>query len=399
MNSQLIDQPREVRPGEELPIDRLAAYLQTRLPQFGGQLTVKQFPGGHSNLTFLLQVGEPFAPYATDPESIDGRTVRNVAARSRGGGAMQGVLDPEIKDRGTKGEQGVVLRRPPFGANIKTAHDMGREYKILSHLHPVYGKVPHPLLYCEDASVIGAPFYLMERVQGIILRRELPQGLTLTPEVMRTLSLAFVDNLAAIHAVDYGAAGLGDLGKPSGYVARQARGWTERYVNAKTDDIPDIERVAAWLGEHLPPESGAALIHNDYKYDNLVLDPDDLHILAVLDWEMATIGDPLMDLGTTLGYWVEADDAEELRAVAFGPTRLPGNLTRAQLVERYARVSGRDVSHIQFYYVYALFKIAVIVQQIYNRYKQGFSHDPRFAKMIDSVRILAQSAAREIEQV
>ncbi len=353
MNTSHLDQPRDVRPGEELPIEKLTAYLRAQLPHYAGALTVKQFPSGHSNLTFLLQVGE----------------------------------------------QELVLRRPPFGANIKTAHDMGREYKILSHLHPVYDKVPRPLLYCDDDSVIGAPFYVMERVRGIVLRAKPPQGLALTPEVMRDLSRALVDNLAAIHAIDYAAAGLSDLGKPQGYAARQVRGWTERYANAKTDDIPEIERVAAWLTEHIPPESGAALIHNDYKYDNLVLDPNNLrNIRAVLDWEMATIGDPLMDLGTSLGYWVEANDPEELRALAFGLTMLPGNLTRAEIAQRYARVTGRDVAHIQFYYVYALFKIAVIVQQIYNRYRQGFSHDPRFAKMIDAVRVLGMTAAREIEE-
>ena len=352
MENNLLDQPRDVRRGEELPITNLTKYLREHLPDARGDLVVKQFPSGHSNLTFLLQIGE----------------------------------------------QELVLRRPPFGANIQTAHDMGREYKILSHLHPVYDKVPRPLLYCADESVIGAPFYVMERVRGIVLRAKPPQGLTLTPEVMRDLSLAFVDNLAAIHSIDCTAADLGDLGKPQGYAARQVRGWTERYANAKTDDVPDIERVAAWLAEHIPTESGAALIHNDYKYDNLVLDPDDLGIRAVLDWEMATIGDPLMDLGTSLGYWVEQNDPAELRALAFGPTMLPGNLSRDEIVQRYARVTGRDVAHIQFYYVYALFKIAVIVQQIYNRYKQGFSHDPRFAKMIDAVRVLGMTAAREIEK-
>jgi aminoglycoside phosphotransferase (APT) family kinase protein len=293
----------------------------------------------------------------------------------------------------------MVLRRPPFGANIKSAHDMGREFKILSHLHPVYSQVPRPLLYCDDASVIGAPFYLMERVKGIILRDEPPPGLALAPELMRDLSNAFVDNLAAIHAVDYRAAGLGELGKPIGYVARQVRGWTERYVNAKTDDILEMERVAAWLAEHLPPESGATLIHNDYKYDNLVLELHNLtRLRAVLDWEMATIGDPLMDLGTTLGYWVEQSDSEERQSVAPCLTMLPGNLTREQIVQRYAQVSGRDVSSIRFYYVYGLFKIAVIIQQIYNRWKQGFSQDPRFEEMIGSVRAFGKDAARAIEK-
>jgi len=353
VNTNLIDQPSEIRRGEELASDKLGAYLETSLPQFKGALSVQQFPSGHSNLTFLVRVGE----------------------------------------------QEMVLRRPPFGANIKSAHDMGREYKILSHLHPVYSKVPRPLLYCDDVSVIGAPFYLMERVKGIILRDKAPQGLTLVPEMMCDLSNAFVDNLAAIHTVDYRAAGLGDLGKPVGYVARQVRGWTERYDNAKTDEIPEMERVAAWLAEHLPPESGATLIHNDYKYDNLVLETQDLkRIKAVLDWEMATIGDPLMDLGTTLGYWVEASDSAERQAVAPCLTLLPGNLTREQIVQRYAQVSGRDVSSIRFYYVYGLFKIAVIIQQIYNRWKQGFSQDPRFAEMITSVRAYGKDAAREIEK-
>jgi len=353
VNTNLIDQPSEIRRGEELASDKLGAYLETSFPQFKGALSVQQFPSGHSNLTFLVRVGE----------------------------------------------QEMVLRRPPFGANIKSAHDMGREYKILSHLHPVYSQVPRPLLYCDDASVIGAPFYLMERVKGIVLRDKAPQGLALEPKLMRELSNAFVNNLAAIHAVDYRAAGLGELGKPAGYVARQVCGWSERYVNAKTDDIPEMERVAAWLAEHLPPESGAALIHNDYKYDNLVLEPQNLtRLRAVLDWEMATIGDPLMDLGTTLGYWVEQSDPEERQSVAPCLTALPGNFTREQIVQRYAQVSGRDVSSIRFYYVYGLFKIAVIIQQIYNRWKQGFSQDPRFAEMIASVRAFGRDAAREIEK-
>ena len=350
MSGNLIDQPRDIRRGEELPIDQLANYLTPKLPDVRGELSVKQFPSGHSNLTYLVQMGA----------------------------------------------QEFVLRRPPFGANIKSAHDMSREYKILSQLYPVYNKVPRALLYCDDESIIGAPFYMMERVNGIVLRTKPPLGMALTPDVMRNLSLTFVENLATIHAIDYNAAGLGDLGKPQGYAMRQVRGWTERYVNAKTDDIPEMERVATWLAEHLPPESGATLIHNDYKYDNLVLDASDMSIRAVLDWEMATLGDPLMDLGTSLGYWVEQNDPEEMRAIAFCLTMLPGNLTRDEIVQRYAQTSQRDVSQIQFYYVYALFKIAVIAQQIYTRYHRGYSQDARFAKMIDAVRILSMTAVRVI---
>jgi aminoglycoside phosphotransferase (APT) family kinase protein len=353
MNTDWIDRPRAVRQGEELNTDKLEAYLKEHIPEFSGPIVVEQFPSGYSNLTYLLRAG-----------------------------------DREL-----------VLRRPPFGANIKTAHDMAREYRILSHLVNVYPKVPQPLIYCEDESVLGAPFYVMERVKGVILRARPPKGLDLPPTLMQSLSEAFIDNLVELHAVDYEAAGLGDLGRPDGYVARQVKGWTERYKNARTDDIPDIEQVAAWLAEHQPPEAGASLIHNDYKYDNLVLDPKDLSsILAVLDWEMATIGDPLMDLGTTLGYWIDPDDPDELQAVQFCLTTLPGNLNREQLVERYTQKSGRDVSYMLFYYVYALFKIAVIVQQIYRRYKQGYSKDERFANLNFFVQILGKTAAQAIEK-
>jgi aminoglycoside phosphotransferase (APT) family kinase protein len=353
MKPEWIDRPRAVRSGEELDAVKLEAYLKQQIPDFSGPLVVEQFPSGYSNLTYLLRAG-----------------------------------DREL-----------VLRRPPFGANIKTAHDMGREYRILSRLIKVYPKVPRPLAYCEDDSVLGAPFYVMERVKGIILRTKPPKGLDPSPELMRRLSETFIDHLAELHAVDYEAAGLSDLGRPEGYVARQVKGWAERYKNARTDDIPEIERVVAWLTDHRPPEAGASLIHNDYKYDNLVLDPEDLfRIIAVLDWEMATIGDPLMDLGTTLGYWIDPDDPDELRALQFCPTTLPGNLNRLQLVERYAQKSGRDVSCVLFYYVYALFKIAVIAQQIYSRYKRGFTQDERFASLISAVQVLGKTAARAIEK-
>jgi aminoglycoside phosphotransferase (APT) family kinase protein len=281
---------------------------------------------------------------------------------------------------------------------------MGREYLILSRLADVYAKVPRVLAYCEDEAVLGVPFYVMERLKGVILRASAPEGLELTPALMRALSGNLVDNLVEIHRVDYQAAGLGDLGRPVGYVRRQIEGWTQRYVNARTDDIPDIERVAAWLSEHMPPDAGTpqvggALIHNDYKYDNLVLAPDDLSsIIGVLDWEMATLGDPLMDLGTSLGYWVDPGDPPELQALRFGLTTWPGSLNRRELVQRYAVLSGCDVSNILFYYVYALLKIAVIVQQIYARYKAGFTRDERFARMIDAVRVLGKTAVLAIDK-
>jgi len=346
-----IDRSEPVRQGEELPVEALVAYLESHIPGLDPSLEVTQFPSGHSNLTYLLRAG-----------------------------------DREL-----------VLRRPPFGAKIKSAHDMGREYTILSHLVQVYPKVPRPLVYCKDDSVMGAPFYVMERIHGVILRGAIPDGLDLNVVTMHSLSENFIENLVQIHQVDVQAAGLSDLGHPEGYVKRQVEGWIRRYLNAQTDDIPDIHRAAKWLAENLPEESGGALIHNDYKYDNLVLDPQNLtEIIGVLDWEMATIGDPLMDLGTSLGYWIDPDDPPEMQALAFGLTTLPGNLSRIALAERYARRTGGDLSNLTFYYVYALFKIAGIVQQIYARYKAGYTQDERFAGLIYAVHVLGRMAVQAI---
>ncbi|HEU4432007.1 MAG TPA: phosphotransferase family protein [Pyrinomonadaceae bacterium] len=348
-----IDQSVAVRAGEDLPQESLLAYLKQHLPDLEGPLTVEQFPAGFSNLTYLLRIG-----------------------------------DREL-----------VLRRPPIGAKIKTAHDMGREYRILAHLHPVYSKVPQPLLFCEDEEVLGGPFYVMERVKGIILRAQPPRGLDLSADTMRRLSEVFVDNLAEIHAIDHEAAGLGDLGSPQGYVNRQISGWTKRYYNARTDDVAEIEQLATWLQEHLPADTAhGSLIHNDYKYDNVVLAPDDLtRVVAVLDWEMATVGDPLMDLGTTLGYWVEPTDPEEWQRYGFVLTKLPGNFTRNEILDYYSRRSGRDVPDPVFYYAYALLKIAVIVQQIYARYQKGLTKDPRFAQLGALVKACGRLAQRAIE--
>lgn len=347
-----MDSARPVRQGEALDTGRLEACLRDHLPQLQGELVVEQFPCGHSNLTYLLRVGQ----------------------------------------------QELVLRRPPFGAKIKSGHDMGREYRILSGLHRVYPKVPRPLLYVEEEDVLGAPFYVMERLRGVI-----PRGMKpipgLGPQEMRQTCQALVDELVAIHSVDLEAAGLQDLGRPQGYIQRQVEGWTRRYHNAQTDDIPQMEALATWLDQNQPAEVGAALIHNDYKYDNVVLDPLDLRrIIGVLDWEMATVGDPLMDLGTTLGYWIEPGDLAHLGALPFGPTALPGNLNRREVVLRYAETSGRNIEGALFYYVYALFKIAVILQQIYARYHKGLTQDPRFALFIHGVRLLAQTATHALDK-
>lgn len=347
-----IDQAAPVRTGEELDIGKLEHYLRDHLPGTSGALTIKQFPSGYSNLTYLLQFGR----------------------------------------------QEFVLRRPPFGANIKSAHDMGREFRVLNGLRSIYAKAPLPLLYCGDAAIIGAPFYVMERLHGVILREGSPVAATLTPATMRRVGDAVIDNLAAIHTVDYTAAGLGDLGKPEGYVVRQIEGWTKRYRAAQTDELAEIEALVAWLAAHMPEERGAALVHNDYKLDNLMLNPSNLgEIVAVLDWEMCTIGDPLMDLGTTLGYWIEPGDPLALRAM-LGLVASPGNLNRREVVERYAATSGRVLDNPIFYYLYGVFKIAVIVQQIYARYRRGHTQDARFAGLLDVVRSCGRLGVTALEK-
>ena len=353
MPTDLFEKAQKTRAGEELDVGKLELYLRQALGEPNGPIEVEQFPQGYSNLTYLVRVGK----------------------------------------------RELVLRRPPFGAKIKMAHDMAREYRILSHLIGIYPKIPRPFAFCEDESVLGAPFYLMERVKGIILRTNPPEGLDLTPPLMRRIAESFIDNLAGIHSVDYVAAGLGELGKPEGYITRQVEGWIKRYQNARTDDLPAMERTARWLAENKPTESCGRLIHNDYKYDNLVLDPQDTaQIKAVLDWEMATIGDPLMDLGSTLGYWVDQDDPENWQTQSFGLTTRPGNLNREELVERYAEQSGHPVDNAVFYYAYGLFKIAVIVQQIYARFQHGLTRDARFAGLINLVRAASKTACLATER-
>jgi aminoglycoside phosphotransferase (APT) family kinase protein len=338
----LQDATKPVREGEELDLARLEPYLRGHLPDRGGELVVRQFPSGHSNLTYSVALGE----------------------------------------------KEMVLRRPPFGSKVKSAHDMGREYNVLAKLHAAY-PTPRPLIYCTDESILGAPFYVMERVRGMIIRRNLPTGITLPVETTRKLSESFIDNLAALHGLDYTALGLGELGKPQGYLERQVRGWMERYQGSKTHDLPEVEPLSAWLRQHLPARSGATLIHNDYKFDNMVLDlPDITRIKAVLDWEMCTLGDPLTDLGTALAYWVDPDDPPEMQMVRWGPTIAPGMLRRAELAQRYADKTGRDLSEIVFYYVFAMFKVAVIIQQIYYRYFHGMTKDERFASLGEVAKTL-----------
>jgi aminoglycoside phosphotransferase (APT) family kinase protein len=350
--SGVVDVARSVRAGEEINSEALERFFAEQVPALAGKpVEVLQFPGGHSNLTYLLRVG-----------------------------------DREL-----------VLRRPPFGTKVKSAHDMGREYRILTALSPHYPRAPKPLAYSDDAGIIGAPFYVMERLRGVILRKEIPAELKLDAAGLRKLCENLIDALAELHALDYRALGFSELGKPEGYVQRQVEGWTKRYVGSQTDNVPVVEQVAGWLADKRPPDSGAALIHNDFKFDNVVLDPNDpTRVAGILDWEMSTLGDPLMDLGTCLSYWVEASDEPVMQFFRGGPTDKPGALTRSELVQRYSERTGRPIKNPHFYYVFGLFKTAVILQQIYYRYRQGLTKDERFSLFGAGVATLCEQAARTI---
>ncbi|MBI4609284.1 MAG: phosphotransferase family protein [Candidatus Rokubacteria bacterium] len=336
-----------IRPDERFDVAPLDTYLRGRLPDAKGELELEQFPGGHSNLTYLLRYGD--AEY--------------------------------------------VMRRPPLGPVAPKAHDMGREFRALSGLWRVFPPAPRPYLLCEDPSVIGAPFYVMERRRGIVIRREWPPELGTEPETRRKISEALVDVMAALHAVDYLAAGLETLGKPEGFVERQVKGWAERWERAKDREVPTINDLARWLAERIPSPTGATLVHGDLKLDNTMLDrADPGHVVAVFDWEMCTTGDPLVDLGTLLCYWAEAGDPYPRRESVVQLTALPGFYTREQIVKRYAEKTGRDLSKIAFYEIFALYKTAVVVQQIYIRWKRGQTQDLRFAGFGPRVEVLADAA-------
>jgi len=343
------DLPIAVRPEDAPDMAAINAFLSREAPEFGPVVSVKRFPGGFSNLTYCLQ-----------------------------------TADKEY-----------VLRRPPLGAAIQSAHDMGREFRVLHLLKPHYAKIPAPVAFCDNAELIGAPFYIMERMQGVILRAHNTPGMQLEPELLRRISEALIDNLAVLHSINIETTGLLQLGKPDGYVQRQVEGWIKRYFNAETDHIPAMNALAEWMPGHLPAMQAPTLLHNDYKHDNVLLDPGNLtQIRGVLDWEMATVGDPLMDLGATLAYWIEAGDPKMMRS--YNLTWLPGNLTRSEVIERYAEKSGRDVKDIRFYYVFGMFKNAVIGQQIYARWKKGQAQDPRFGGLIEMVRGLGEMGVRSL---
>ena len=342
-----------VRAGEELNADALSRFLTERFGHSFDQIEIEQFPAGSSNLTYLIRV-----------------------------------------DRDE-----YVLRRPPFGNTVRSAHDMHREFSVLSKLSSVYSPAPRPVLFCDDEAVIGSEFYLMERRRGLMLRGTAPPNLVQSPQLQRGVCKGFIQNLAYLHSIDHEAAGLSDLGNPVGYPRRQVEGWTRRYFDAKTHEWPEIDRAADWLSQNIPDATGASILHNDYKFDNVMLDPHEpTRIVAVLDWEMCTLGDPLLDLGTTLGYWVEPGDDPAWRAMAFGPTMEPGAPSRRELAARYGERTGRDVSNMLYYYAFALLKIAVIVQQIYFRFRRGFTKDARFAGLDRVVVVLGRTAIAAIER-
>jgi aminoglycoside phosphotransferase (APT) family kinase protein len=331
----LLDNAGAMRAGEELDIAAIDAWLRRALPTLQGQPEVTQYAGGASNWTYRLKY--------------------------------------ENED--------LILRRPPAGTKAKSAHDMGREYRLQRALKPAFHHVPEMRFYCDDLSVIGAEFYVMERLNGIIPRKNLPRGLQLPAPAVRELCLAVLDTLISLHKVDYKAAGLESIGAGTGYARRQIEGWSKRYRNARTWNVPGGEKIMDWLMANLPSQERICMTHNDFRFDNVVLDPDaPTRVIGVLDWELATLGDPLMDLGNTLAYWVQADDDFLYRSTRRQPTHLPGMLTRREVVEYYCREMEIEPENWAFYEVYGLFRLSAIAQQIYYRYYHKQTRNPAFKR-------------------
>lgn len=346
-----IDHSIPLKEGEQFDIEVLNRYLEEAAPSIGKVINISRFPGGYSNITYCLETAE----------------------------------------------KEYVLRMPPEGAQIHAAHDMGREFRVISMLEPHYKKVPHVIHCYENDNIIGAPFYIMERIKGVILRAGNAPKMQISADQMQAISIALIDNLVALHAIDIEKTGLIELGKPEGYVSRQVSGWVKRYYAAETDRIENMNSIADWLSKQIPRSQKATLLHNDYKYDNVILDPNQLsNIIAVLDWEMTTVGDPLMDLGASLAYWFEAGEEEVLKI--YNLTWLLGNLSRREFVQRYAEKTGRDMTDILFYYVFGLFKNAVIGQQIYQRFKQGKTNDSRFGALLPLIELLSLKAMQALDK-
>ncbi len=345
----IIEDTIEIRKGESLDWAKIEQYLREHISGIGdGSLEARQFPSGASNLTYLMRIGE-----------------------------WEGVL-----------------RRPPFGPIPPRAHDMQRESSLLAHIHPVFSLAPRPFVFCNDLAIMDTPFYVMERRTGFVFDETFPPELPPTIERCRQLSEATVETLVQIHAIDWQTAGLAEFGHPQNFLERQVKGWIERYFRAQTDEIPAVEPLTRWLAEHIPISPAPTLIHNDFKLNNMLIDLKDLtRPRAVLDWEMATIGDPLFDLAIALSYWLQHDDPEELQACLRTVTALPGFTSRSEFMQRYATLSGRDLSDMHFYMPFAYFKLAGILQQIYVRWKRGQTQDPRFSVFGERVHTLINYAA------
>lgn len=349
----LTDQTIRSRTGEELDASAVDRYLKEQIPGLTGTPSISQFPGGASNLTYLIEYpGQEF-----------------------------------------------VLRRPPFGHKAKSAHDMGREFRILNRLNEGFPYCPKAYAYCTDESVLGAEFYVMERVRGLILREDLPAELNFSAEQTTALCKSFIDKMVDLHNVDYNACGLGDLGKPEGYVKRQIEGWIERYERARTEDAPQWTEVKQWLRDKMPADHHKpGIVHNDYRFDNVILSPENpMEIIGVLDWEMTTIGDPLMDLGNTLAYWIEAGDSAARQQTRRQPSNAPGMLTRKEFAAYYAERAGIEINNLDYYYTYGMFRLAGIVQQIYYRYYHGQTQDKRFAGFVHLNTLLEQECLQVIK--
>ena len=337
-----------IRAGEELNTTALRNYLTGKLPGAADSLAIEQFPGGHSNLTYLLATPE----------------------------------------------REYVLRRGPLGPVPPKAHDMAREFHVLEAVHPYFPPAPEVYLLCEDPAVIGAVFFIMERRRGIVVRSSIPPELAAFPDYPARVSRGFIDCLVQLHAVDIEKHGLTGLGKPAGFLDRQVRGWFERWQRAKTEENPAMDHLMRWLAGRMPVSPPATLVHNDFKLDNVMLNLDNPgQVEAVLDWEMSTVGDPLVDLGLILCYWSQPSDPGGTKPSL---TSAPGWFTPSELVDYYARQTGRDVSRIGYYEVFAIFKLAVVLQQIYYRFYRGQTQDERFRNFDARVRNLIDLAVSKL---
>ena len=355
MSSNIPSRTSTVRSEDALDLEALLAWANQNDVGLVGPLHLLQFQGGASNLTYLV----------TDSAGV-----------------------------------AYVLRKPPHGVKAASAHDMGREARVLSALGPALAPAPNVIAYCQDAEILGTPFYLMEYIQGHILSTSIPAELIVNENSVRLLCESMVDALAQLHQVNVSEVGLAELDRGEGYVARQVSGWSKRYRDSRTTDVPDAEALMAWLESNQPPDVQHALIHGDWRFDNLVLDHTG-ELIGILDWEMSTIGDPCMDLGAAMAYWIQADDDPSFSILRMQPTDAPGMLTRAEVVERYAVAMGGDVQESlrlnwDFYEIFGLFRLAVIIQQIWARFQSGATTNPRFADFGQVVNMLISRAQRQI---